>query len=136
MAMQRLEADLKVDKFGLVLDGTTRRLDFPRGELDELQGTAGHLRYGAHDVVLDKLSTFLGRTHWQADTASAGALFLRTDDGAIDLQIERMEMPRGVAVTSNAEGGVELFAPHASLHDVRLRLPDLSKLRGSKPAEA
>jgi len=135
MSRQRLEADLKVDGFGLLLDGTTRRLDFPRGELDQLEGSAGALRYGAHDVVLDKLFTLLGRTHWQADNASAGALYLRTDDGAVDLRIERMEMPRGVAVTSNAEGGVELLAPHASLHDVQLQLPDIGKLLTSRPAE-
>jgi hypothetical protein len=136
MSMQRLAADLRVDGFGLVLDGATRRLDFPRGELDELKGTAGNLQYGARDVVLDRLFSLLGRTHWQADAASAGALFLRTVDGALDLQIERIEMPHGVAVTSNADGGVELLSPHASLHDVLLRLPDLGKLKGSKPAEA
>lgn len=132
---QKLEADLQVGAFGLVLDGATRRIDFPRGEIDNLRGAAGNLAYGAREVVLDRLHTRLDRTHWQAHAASAGGVYLRTSDDALELVLDRIEMPHGVTITRAAGGGVELLTPHASLGDVLLRVPDLSKLRGSRGAE-
>jgi hypothetical protein len=135
MSSQRLAAHLEVGAFGLTLDGATRRLDFPRGELDDLRGTAGTLTYGAREVVLDKLHTRLDRTHWQAEAGSAGDMFLRTTDGSLQLQIARMEMPRGLAITRAAEGGVEILVPHATLHDVLLGIPDVQKLRHTPAAE-
>lgn len=135
MSTQRLGADLQVGAFGLLIDGATRRLDFPRGELDNLRGTAGDVEYGAREVVFDKLHTRLDRTHWQAEAASGGGLFLRLPGGALELGIGRLEMTHGVVITRAAEGGVEILAPHASLQDVVLQIPELSALRGSRGAE-
>jgi len=135
MSRNQLEADVKVGAFGMTLDETTRRLDFPRGEIDNLRGVAGSLTYGANEAVFDKLHTRLDRTHWQAEAASAGQVFLRGHDDVILLTIDRVEMSHGMTLTRAAGTGVELVAPHASLHDVTLGIPDLAKLRGSKPAE-
>jgi hypothetical protein len=135
MSMQKLEADLQVGSFGLMIDGATRRLDFPRGEIDDLRGIAGSLTYGANEVVFDKLHTRLDRTHWQAETAAAGGMFLRTEGDSLLLTIGRVEMGHGLSITRAAEGGVEILAAHASLNDVLLGIPDVSKLRGSKGAE-
>ncbi len=130
MAMQRLEADLEVGAFGLTLDGPTRRLDFPRGEMDNLRGSAGGLLYGAREVVMDHLHTHLDRTHWAASAASAGDVYLRTADDTMVLAIDRVEMPNGVQLTQSAERGVELIAGHVSFHDVRLTIPSFEALRG------
>lgn len=135
VSQQRLEADLEIGAFGLTIDGATRRLDFPRGEIDDLRGITGSLSYGAREVVFDKLHTRLDRTHWQAETAAAGGMFLRTEGDTLLLTIERVEMSHGVSITRAAEGGVEIVAPHASLNDVLLGIPDVGRLRGSKGAE-
>jgi hypothetical protein len=134
MAPQKLEADLQVGAFGLTLDDQTRRLDFPRGTIDNLRGVSGKVTYGAREVSLDKLGVRLDRTQWRAESASAGDLFLRAEGDAVLMTLARIEMPRGLTI-SRAEGGVEIIAPHASLHDVLLRVPDLGKLRGSKAEE-
>jgi hypothetical protein len=135
MATQRLGADIRVGGFGMLLDGASKRLDFPRGEIDTLRGQAGPVAYGAKEIVLDGLYTLLGRTHWAADAGSAGGLFLRADDGSIELDVDRIEVTRGVQITRAAEGGVELIASHASLNDAKLIIPDLSKLRGKRATE-
>lgn len=133
---QRLEADLEVGAFGLTLDGPTRRLDFPRGEIDDLRGVAGEMQYGAREVTFDALHFRIDRGHWQAQNASAGEVFLRAAADAFMLTLTRLELPHGLAITRAAGGGVEIITPHASFNDVLLRIPDLSSLRGSKPAEA
>jgi hypothetical protein len=135
MSTQKLEADLQVGSLGLTLDGPNKRLDFPRGEVDDLRGVAGALAYGAKEVVFDKLHTRLDRTHWQAQTAAAGGMFLRTDDDSLLLTIERVEMGDGLTITRAAEGGVEILAPHASFNDLLLGIPDVARLRGSRGAE-
>jgi len=131
----RLAADLQVDSFGVTVDGATRRLDFPRAEADGLEGASGRTRYGARELVLDRLQTRLDRMHWTADAASAGGLWLRTDDGSVELTIDRVEMPHGMMLARAAGGGVEIRAPHASLSDVKLTVPDLGALRRPAPAD-
>src|SRR5687768_3734235 len=132
MSMQKLEADLQVGSLGLTLDGPNKRLDFPRGEIDDLRGVAGTLGYGAKEVVFDKLHTRLDRTHWQAETAAAGGMFLRTEGDSLLLTIERVEMGHGLSITRAAEGAVEIVAAHASFNDLLIGIPDVAKLRGSK----
>lgn len=134
MSTQKLEADLRVGAFGMLIDGTTRRLDFPRGEMDGLRGTAGSLTYGARELVMDRLHTRLDRTHWAAEACSAGDVFLKTIDGSLAMEIDRVEMSRGVQITRAAEGGIELIAPHVSLQDVKLTIPSFENLRGAKAA--
>lgn len=135
MSSQRLEADLDVDGFGLVLDGPVRRLDFPRGHLDGLRGTAGSLRYGVGEIATEGLQLRLDRMHWQADAGSAGAAYLRGEDDTFSLDVARLELPRGFAISRSAEGGAELLAPHATLVDVKLALPELGRLRRSRASK-
>lgn len=135
MATQRLEADLEVGAFGMLLDGANKRLDFPRGEVDNLQGSSGNVTYGAREVVLDKLHTLLGRTHWQAEAGSAGDMWLKVGEDAFGLSLDRLELSRGMRLTRSAHGGVEILAPHASFNDVTIKIPHFDHLRGAKAAE-
>ena len=121
----QLSADLRVDRFGIVIDETNRRLDFPRAEADGVEGKSGNLRYGARELVFDRLRARLDRMHWSAEAASAGPVWLRDDAGRVELTVERIEMPRGVMIARAAGHGVEILAQHASLTDLRLRVPDL-----------
>lgn len=121
----QVSADLRVDQFGIVIDETTRRLDFPRAEADGVEGRSGSVRYGAREIVMDKLRARLDRMHWSAEAGSAGPVFLRDDEGKVELTIDRVELPRGMMIARAAGGGVEIIAQHASLTDVRLRIPNL-----------
>jgi hypothetical protein len=131
----RLAADLKVDAFGVTVDEETKRLDFTRAEADELKGSSGRLQYGVHELVLDHLYTLLDRMHWAADAGSAGQLWLRTEDGALEMTLDRVELPRGVIIARAAAGGIEIRAPNALHSDVKIVIPDLAALRGA-PVEA
>lgn len=135
MAALRLEADLEVGAFGMLIDGAVKRLDFPRGEIDNLHGSSGDLVYGAREVVLDKLHTLLGRTHWQAEAGSVGDMWLKVGEDTFGITIDRVELSHGVRITQAAQGGVEIIAPHASFNDVKFRIPSFDKLRGAKAAE-
>jgi hypothetical protein len=129
MSSHQLSADLRVDQFGVTIDTENRRLDFPRAEADGVEGRSGSVRYGAREIVLDRLRARLDRMHWAAEAGSAGPVFLRDDTGRVELTVERVEMPRGLMIARRAGGGVEILAQHASLSDVRLRLPDLGAFK-------
>jgi hypothetical protein len=132
----RLGADIHVASFGMVLDGKTQRLEFPRAQIDSLKGTSGDLVYTAKEVVLDKVYTLLDRTHWSAAAGSAGGLQLATADGAFKIAVERVELARGVQVSGTAEtGGIEILAPQATFHDVTVELPRLVELKEGRAAE-
>lgn len=135
MTTQRLEADLEIGAFGLTLDGATRRLEFPRGEVDNLRGSAGNLLYGAREVVMDQLQTRLDRTQWAASAASAGDVYLRTADGSFIVAIDRIEIPHGLQLSRAAGGGVELVAAHASFHEVRVTIPSFAAFKGKPSTE-
>ncbi len=135
MVMQRLEADLEVGAFGMLIDGATRRLDFPRGEIDNLHGSSGDLTYGAREVVLDKLHTLLGQTHWQAEAGSAGDIWFKVGDDVFGVMLDRVELSRGVRLTQSADGGVEIIAPHASFNDVKFRIKSFDAMRGANAVE-
>jgi hypothetical protein len=126
MSSHQLSADLKVDQFGIVIDDNSKRLDFPRAEAEGVEGQSGGVRYGARELVFDKLRMHLDRMHWSAETGSAGPLYLRDDAGRLELTIDRVEMPRGLMIARAAAGGVEILAQHASLSDVRLTIPSLA----------
>jgi hypothetical protein len=129
----KLAADMKVDAFGVTLDEGTTRLDFPRAEADHLEGASGSLRYGIDELVFDKLHARLDVTHWQAEAGSAGRVWLRTENGSIELVIGRVELPHGVMIVRSGTGDVEIVAPHALLADTKISAPDLAALR-SAPA--
>jgi hypothetical protein len=132
--MTRVGADIHVAGFGLVLDGPMQRLEFPRAQIDGLKGSSKGVQYAVHEVVLDKMITHLDRMHWAAGAGSAGRVTLTTPELA--LAIERVELPRGIAISSSAEGGIEIRAPQAIFHDVTIALPMLGALGGTRAAEA
>lgn len=125
MAPQRATGNIKVDGFGVTIDGATRRLDFPHAGIDALRGEAGGIEYRAREVVFEALRASLQRVQWSTDAASAGDFVVRDKQGRFELKIARVELPHGVMLAQAAGGGVELVAAHASLADMRLKLPDL-----------
>jgi hypothetical protein len=128
MSTTRIGADISVKGFGMLFDPKTQRLDFPRAHIDGLAGEADGVKFTARDVDLDDLHTFLDRTHWRASGCGAGGVEIRTADDAFALRIDRLELTRGVRVSNTAEGGIEIFAPQASLYDVMLELPKLHEV--------
>jgi hypothetical protein len=116
---QRIETDITVQRFGFVTDEVGSRLQFPRAETRQIEGSAGTVSYGARDCVFDDLEGRLDTLRWTADAASIGAAWLRDATGRIDMSVERLEMPRGLRLV-RADRGVELVAPYVSLSDMRL----------------
>lgn len=129
MSDQRAHGNIRVDGFGFTFSGPTRRLDFPRAEIEGLRGEAGNVEYGAGDVSFEGLAGRLKGVEWATETASAGRFWVRDKEGRYELHVARVEIPRGIRLTRSASGGVELMAPHASLADVKLHIPDLHALR-------
>jgi hypothetical protein len=125
VAPQRATGNIKVDGFGVTIDADARRLDFPHAGIDALRGEAGAIEYRAREVVFEALRASLQRVQWSTDAASAGDFVVRDKQGRFELKIARVELPHGVMLAQAAGGGVELVAPHASLADMRLKLPDL-----------
>lgn len=130
MAAQRTQANLKVEGFAVSSGEGTTRLDFPRAELAELRGRAGRVEYLATGLAFDELEGRFGPLHWTCAKGSIGGLVVREPEGRYELAIGDIELSHGVQLTRAASGGVELVAPHATLADVRLHLPDLQALRG------
>jgi hypothetical protein len=125
VADQQVQADLRVDGFGVSLGSGGRRLDFPRAELDGLRGEVGLLEYRAREVAFDQLRASLTGVRWSTEAGSAGDVVLRDKQGRFEVKIARVELPHGM-VLAGAARGVELVASHASLADVRLKIPDLA----------
>jgi hypothetical protein len=123
---QRATGNIKVDGFGVTLEPDARRLDFPRADVDGLKGEAGTIEYRAREVSFDQLRASLTQLHWSTNAASAGDFVLRDKQARFELKIARIEMPHGLVLAQAAGGGVELVTPHASLADMRLKLPVLS----------
>ena len=110
----------------MTIDADTRRLDFPHAGIDDLRGEAGTLEYRAREVVFEALRASLMSVQWSTDAVSAGDFVVKDKQGRFELKIARVEMPHGLRLARAASGGVELMTPHASLADMRLKLPDLS----------
>ena len=115
----RVESDISVQRFGFVTDDSGRRLRFPRAECSQIDGGTGSVGYGARDCVLDALEGRLDTLRWTAEAASVGGAWLRDDAGRFEVEVGRVELPRGLRLVRAAEG-VELVAPHASLADMKL----------------
>lgn len=115
----KVEADLTVQRFGFLGDGDGNRFVFPHAEGHGVSGRTGSVRYGAADLAFDELEGHLGSMLWRAVAASLGKVFLKDDNGKVDLTADRLEMPRGVKLV-RAEKGVEILAHHVSLTDMAL----------------
>jgi hypothetical protein len=93
VAPQRATGDIKVDGFGVTIDGDTRRLDFPHAGIDALRGEAGSVEYRAREVVFEALRASLTRMQWSTDAASAGDFVVKDKQGRFELKIARVELP-------------------------------------------
>jgi hypothetical protein len=133
---QHALGNIRVDGFGVTIGGETRRLDFPRAIIEGLQGESGAIEYGAGTVAFDRLSGRLKGIEWATESASAERFWLRDKAGRFEVHIAGVELPHGVRLTRSAGGGVELWAQHVSLADLRLHVPDLSALRPSTTSPA
>jgi hypothetical protein len=116
---QRVETDITVQRFGFFNDEVGRRLRFPRAESHQIEGRAGTVGYGARDCVFDDLEGRLDTLRWTADAASVGSAWLRDDAGRFEIDVERLEMPRGLRLV-RADAGVEIVAPYVSLSNMKL----------------
>ncbi len=132
---QRAQGNARVDGLAFVMDGTTPRLEFPHAQIDNLRGEAAGLAYGATELVLEQLTGLLAGVSWTTEAASAGKFWVRDAEGRFEMTIDRIELPHGLRVTQSAAGGVELVAPHVSLSEVRVSIPDLAQL-GGPPGES
>ncbi len=133
MSEQRAQGNIRVDGFGVVIGGETRRLDFPRAQIEGLRGDAGAVEYGAGEISFDQLSGRLKGVDWSTDSASAGRFWVRDKAGRFELHVAGVELMHGVRMTRSAAGGVEIVAPQASFADLRLHIPELGVFR--KPVE-
>lgn len=135
MADQQVQGNIRVDGFGLTLGAETRRLDFPRAEVEGMRGEIGQVEYRAREVAFDQLRASLKGVRWSTEAASAGDVVFRDKQGRFEVKIARFELPRGM-VLAGAARGVELVAAHASMADVRLKVPDLSAFHLATDATA
>lgn len=135
MAEQQVQGNIRVDGFGVTLGAETRRLDFPRAEIDAMRGDLGQIEYRAREVSFEQLRASLKGVRWSTESASAGDVAFRDKQGRFEIKISRFELPHGM-VLAGAARGVELVAAHASMADVRLKVPDLSAFHLETPAAA
>jgi hypothetical protein len=116
----RVEADVDVQRFGYA-DDNGRRLLFPHAHLHEIDGKSGATRYGGSDCTFESLEGRLGTLHWEAQTASIGAGFIRDDAGRFDVTADRAEFPHGLRLV-RGERGIEILSPHVSFSELRLNV--------------
>jgi hypothetical protein len=114
----RVESDIKVQRFTYANDAG-HRLIFPRAELQKIEGRSGGVQYGVEDGIFDGLEGRISTVRWTADAASFGSAWMRDDTGRFQIDVNRIEMSRGLMLT-RAESGVEIVSPHVSLSEMRL----------------
>lgn len=133
MSEQKAQGNIRVEGFGVTFGDETRRLDFPRADIEGLHGDAGTFEYGAGEISFDRLMGRLQGIEWSTEGASAGRFWVRDKDGRFELQVGKVELAHGIRLTRSAGGGLEIVSPEASLTDVKLHIPDLAAFR--KPAD-
>jgi hypothetical protein len=120
--MAKVEADLDVQRFAYEgIEGGTR-LTFPRAHAKKLEGRAGATTYGAAECIFEALEGRFGQLRWAADSASAGAAWLKDDAGRFNLAIERAEFPHGLMLTRGVEHSVEIVSPHVTFSELRMKV--------------
>ncbi len=115
----RVETDIKVQRFAFADDVDGRRLIFPRAELQKIGGRTGGVSYGVEDSIFDGLEGRLDTVRWTSDAASLGSAWIRDDSGRFEIEVDRIELSRGLMLTK-ADSGMELVSPHLSLSEMRL----------------
>jgi len=120
--MAKVEADLDVQRFAYEgIEGGTR-LTFPRAHAKKLEGRAGATTYGAAECLFEALEGRFGQLRWAADSASAGAAWLKDDASRFDLAIDRAEFPHGLMLTRGVEHSVEIVSPHVTFSELRMKV--------------
>jgi hypothetical protein len=134
----KVGADIEVQQFAFVGDEAGRRLVFPHAQTHKVEGKSGSAAYGAADCTFEKLEGQLGILRWEAESASIGTAWLKSDTGRYSITADRVEMPHGLRLVRAADiaagGRLELVSPHVSFSELRV---DINGPFGrSKPAEA
>lgn len=115
----RVDADISVQRFGYASDEAGHRLLFPHADCQRIEGRSGTVAYGGTEAVFEALEGRLGTLRWTAAAASLGGAWLGDDLGKFGVEVERVELPRGVMLTRAAHG-VEVVAPHVSMSEMRV----------------
>ena len=134
----KVGADIEVQQFAFVGDEAGRRLVFPHAQTHKVEGKSGSAAYGAADCTFEKLEGQLGILRWEAESASIGTAWLKSDTGRYSITADRVEMPHGLRLVRAADiaagGRLELVSPHVSFSELRV---DINGPFGrSKPAGA
>jgi hypothetical protein len=133
----KVGANIEVQQFAFVGDEAGRRLVFPHAQTHKVEGKSGSAAYGAADCTFEKLEGQLGILRWDAESASIGNTWLKSDTGRYSITADRVEMPHGLRLVRAADiaagGRLELVSPHVSFSELRV---DINGPFGrSKPAE-
>jgi hypothetical protein len=133
----KVGADIEVQQFAYVGDEAGRRLVFPHAQTHKVEGKSGSAAYGAADCTFEKLEGQLGILSWEAESASIGTVWLKSDTGRYSITADRVEMPHGLRLVRAADiaagGRLELVSPHVSFSELRV---DINGPFGrTKPAE-
>lgn len=126
---QRAQGNIRVEGFGVTFGDETRRLDFPRADIEGLRGDAGAIEYGAGEISFDRLMGRLQGIEWSTEAASAGRFWVRDKQGRFEMQVGKVELGHGMRLTRSAGGGVEIVSPEAAFETVKLHIPDLTAFR-------
>ena len=93
--------------------------------------------YGAGECTFERLEGQLGILRWDAESASIGKAWLRSETGRYSITADRVEMPHGMRLVRAADiaagGRLELVAPHVSFSELRIDID--GPFGRSKPAE-
>ena len=122
----KVGADIEVQQFGYVGDDQGKRLVFPHAQTQKVEGKSGSASYGASDCTFEKLEGQLGILRWEAESASVGKIWLKSDTGKYSVTADRMEMPHGMRLVRAADiaasSRLELVSPHVSFSEPRIDL--------------
>lgn len=122
----KVGADIEVQQFGYVGDAQGNRLVFPHAQTQKLEGKSGSASYGAADCTFEKLEGQLGILRWEAESASVGKVWLKSDTGKFSVTADRVEMPHGMRLVRAADiaasSRLELVSPHVSFSELRIDL--------------
>jgi hypothetical protein len=122
----KVGADIEVQQFGYVGDDQGNRLVFPHAQTHKLEGKSGSASYGAADCTFEKLEGQLGILRWEAESASVGKIWLKSDTGKFSITADRVEMPHGMRLVRAADiaasSRLELVSPHVSFSELRIDL--------------
>src|SRR5262249_36735074 len=114
-----IESDVTVQRLGFTRDENGTRLDFPRADLQQLEGRSGTTNYGVGSCRFDQLEGRFGPLLWKAAPARIGSAYLRDHGKRFDVPAQDLLLPHGIRMT-RGEQGIELIAPELSLSELKV----------------